>query len=659
MVDIHISVYDVLRTMKLAENYTSLYAIVGFPSITEPAHTLCSLLNFDLDILTVRSAEEVRHTLERLKQGGYRMVVCDMVTHTIAREMGFDAFLITSGIESLHSAIDQAVNISTWFGQLRQENLFLRSITQEQGGRVVVMEPDGSLYYNNMKDISPELHRCLQTHLREIPATGSLKFYYTERSQLYSITAQVLLMNNVQRYLFYCVPSRIPLHSNRPGLRSLNKGECEYLFSNSFYSLSGAMGTQDAEINALAAVRQPLFICGEPGTGKEQIARYLYLHSALVNRPLVVANCALMNDKSWDFLLNHYNSPLNANGNTVYFQNFEAIPEQWSAELLAAIEETGLARRVRLLFSRSVRPEEPVSPVTRRFIERLGALTLELPPLRSRSDEIPSLSSLYLNSLNLELGKQISGFEPRAIEMLRQYPWPNNYTQFKNLLRSLATLTNGPYIRSSSVADLLSKERSLRSAPAAHPAAVVSTDTSRTLESIIGEVVQQTVAAHGGNRAAAARQLGISRTTLWRYLGKIEAGGAYRPHLMLLTLNGFVFGASYGAPKERFSKTCSLHPSDAVQGLGCSPTSILQRKNGIYIRVKTPLVSTMRLLKTPPKFDNHFARMIVRFQAQLEADGCFSARKSSEFAFRCKQNELSSPLFLPRFPSFFLAICRK
>ena len=145
VVDIHISVYDVLRTMKLAENYTSLYAIVGFPSITEPAHTLCSLLNFDLDILTVRSAEEVRHTLERLKQGGYRMVVCDMVTHTIAREMGFDAFLITSGIESLHSAIDQAVNISTWFGQLRQENLFLRSITQEQGGRVVVMEPDGSL----------------------------------------------------------------------------------------------------------------------------------------------------------------------------------------------------------------------------------------------------------------------------------------------------------------------------------------------------------------------------------------------------------------------------------------------------------------------------------------------------------------------------------
>ena len=49
----------------------------------------------------------------------------------------------------------------------------------------------------------------------------------------------------------------------------------------------------------------------------------------------------------------------------------------------------------------------------------------------------------------------------------------------------------------------------------------------------------------------------------------------------------------------------------------------------------------MRPLKTLPKFENHFARIIVRFQAQLEADGCFSAQKSSEFAFRCKQNKLS------------------
>lgn len=381
------------------------------------------------------------------------------------------------------------------------------------------MESNGDLFYSSISEVPAELSSVLQSHIREIPASGNLRFYYTERDQLYSITAQQLLMNNVQRCLFYCVPARIPLHSSRPGLRTLNKGECEYLFANSFYSLSGAMGTQAAEIRSLALLRQPVFIYGEPGTGKEQIARYLYLHSSLANHPFIVVNCALLNEKTWDFLLNHYNSPLSATGNTIYFQNFESIPPQWSSELLAAIEETGLARRVRLIFSCSIVEGEPVPEVLRHFSERLGSLALPLPSLRSRSDEIPSLSSLYLNSLNLELGKQLSGFEPRAIEMLRQYPWPNNYTQFKNVLRALAALSDGPYIRAGTVADMLSKERTLRAMP--QPASARKT-SEQTLEEVIRDVVQQTVAAHGGNRAAAARQLGISRTTLWRYMEKIE-----------------------------------------------------------------------------------------------------------------------------------------
>ncbi len=517
VVEIQLSVYDVLSTMKLAENYSNRYAIVGFPSITEPAHTLCDLLGYQLDILTVHGADEATETLERLKKDGYRMVVCDMVTHTIARKMELDAFLITSGVESLHAAIDQAINISLWFGRLRQENMFLRSITQGQNGRAVVLDADGAVFYSSPTEPPDGLAEALRSHLGEVPGNGSMKFYYTDRSQLYSITAQTLLMNAERYFLFYCVPSRIPLHSHWTGIRTMNKGECEYLFTNSFYSISGAMGTQDAEIRALAAVHHPVMIRGESGTGKEQIAWFLYLHSPQVNKPFVVVNCEQVNDKSWDFLLGHYNSPLNATGNTIYFQNFEAMPEQRASELLAAIQETGLSRRVRLLFSFDCRDSEPVPEMARRFVARLGCQTLNLPSLRSRSDEIPSLASLYLGSMKLELGKQLSGFEPKAIEMLRQYDWPNNYTQFKHILESLAMMTTSTYIRSSMVAELLAKERSMRRGMV-QASSLVS--TGRTLEEIVGEVVEQAVTANNGNRAAAARQLGISRTTLWRYLSK-------------------------------------------------------------------------------------------------------------------------------------------
>ena len=519
VVDINISVYDVLRTMKLAQNYTSLYAIVGFPSITEPAHTLCSLLGYDLDILTVHSADEVTNTLQRLQEGGYRMVVCDMVTHTVARQLGLDAFLITSGMESLHTAFDQALSISEWYSQQRREIMLLRRITQGQNGRAIMLNSDGTVFYASPNDPPKELLEQLRSHMAEIPTNGTLKFYYTEHDLLYSITAQVFVVDEARRYLFYCIPSRIPLHTNWAGLRSMNRGECEYLFTNSFYSLSGALGALGAEIESLSSVRQPIMISGEPGTGNEQIARHLYLHSSLVNKPLVVVNCALMNEKSWDFLLNHYSSPLNATDNTVYFQNLESIADARVPELLAAIKETGLARRVRLIFSCACREEGIVPDVLRKFTERLGCLSLSLPPLRSRQDEIPSLASLYLSSLNLELGKQISGLEPRAIEMLRQYSWPTNYTQFKNILRTLASTTSGAYVTAAQVAELLGRERTLRR-PAEPTHAEVRSD--RTLDEIVTEVVQQAVAAHNGNRAAAARQLGISRTTLWRYLGRME-----------------------------------------------------------------------------------------------------------------------------------------
>lgn len=519
VVEITLSVYDVLRAMKLAENYSKLYAIVGFPSITEPAHTLCDLLGYNLDILTVHSAEEVTRTLERLRQGDYHMVVCDMVTHTVARQMGLDAFLITSGVESLHAAIDNALSLSARFGRLRQENLFLRSITQGQNGRAIVMDAGGGLFYASPSEPSAELVKALASHLREVPASGALKLYYSDSDQLYSITGQTLLMDAARYALFYCVPARIPLHTHWTGLRFLNKGECEYLLKSSFCSISGAMGTLDTELPALAAARQPVMISGERGTGKEQIARYLYLHSSLTNSPFIAVNCALMNEKSWDFLLEHYNSPLNATGNTVYFQNFELLSEARAAQLLAVIEETGLARRVRLIFSCVCAENEPAPEGMRRFVSQLGCLTLNLPPLRSRSDEIPSLASLYLGSLNLELGKQISGFEPRAIEMLRQYNWPGNYTQFKNVLQTLDTLTSSVYIHASVTAEVLSRERALHRSAVPLPAA---TAAGATLEETIRAAVQQTVAAHGGNRAAAARQLGISRTTLWRYLSRTD-----------------------------------------------------------------------------------------------------------------------------------------
>ena len=519
VIEIRLSVYDVLRTIKLAESYADRYAIVGFSSITEPAHILCDLLRWQIDIITIQDTQQIHATLLNLQQSGYRMVIGDMVTHTVAQEMGMNAFLITSGAESLHTAFEQALSISAGFRRMRLENLFLSRIMSEESETIVVLDEDGQLDYAQPVAPQPEMLALLQKKRTEIPAHTALRFYHNQHGRLYRVMAQILRIGTAQYYLFHYGTSQIPLRSGKSGLRSFSKSECEHLFHNSFYNLSGALGELENRIGSLAATRQPLMILGEAGTGKEQIARLLYLRSGLSSKPFILVDCALAGEKTWDYLLNHYSSPLNDSGNTIYFQNFEAISQQQGQQLLALILSTDLSNRERLIFSCTCSGIRTMPKTAGRLMQLLGCLPLVLPTLRSREDEIPSLASLYLGSLNLELGKQITGFESRAIDQLRRFSWPDNYTQFKRVIQELAAVTNGYYIRSTTVAEVLSREQSAFT----HDRRPLPADPqAQTLNQIIRSAIEQALADNGGNQTAAAKQLGIGRSTLWRHLNESE-----------------------------------------------------------------------------------------------------------------------------------------
>lgn len=529
VISIQLSVYDVLRAIKMAENYSNLYAIVGFPSITQPAHTLCDLLRLDMDIITVHSTDDTSRALDRLREGGYKMVVCDMVTHTLARQKGFDAFLITSGVESLHAAFTQAVEISDWFRKLRRQNLLLKGISRTRSGNTIVLNNGGHLVFHS-KEVPPDnLLALLRSKIPDVSPASTLRFFHTEGTEFIRVTGRRVRAGLETYYAFDCQQSQIPIRASKNGLRFFDQAEALQQFMHSFYSISGAMGPLEDQVNAIAATHQPVMILGEAGTGKEQIARALYLRSPQVNSPLVVVDCSLMNDKNWEYLFNHYSSPLNDGNCTVYFQHLEHLAWSWQQELLAVATETNLSHRVRLLFSSVCADSQPLPEPVQILRSQLGCLTLQLPSLRSRRDELPSLATLYLSSLNAEQGKQIIGFDPRAAEQLLDYSWPNNCTQFKQVLQELVTLTDSAYIRGSVVAEILARERRIFHSENTAPA--ISLTEGGTLDEIILRAVRQTLEAVGGNQTLAAKQLGISRTTLWRYLNpKDKKGAGPSPH---------------------------------------------------------------------------------------------------------------------------------
>ncbi len=516
VIEVTLSVYDILRAIKLAENYADRYAIVGFPAITKNAHLLCDLLQYKIDIFTIHSQEEVRKTLKDLKKKGYRMVLCDMIANTTAKKLGLNAILITSGNESILAAFDQAVGLCASYAAIKAEKLLLEDIIRYAPSRTVILKEDGSLFFTTAEGGDSSMIQMLRKELPHVLNNETHKFFKNIDSALYSFTGHRLTFLNENYAAFYFSAGAVPFATSKYGIQYSNQQEAKDDFFNSFYDISGSESSNQTTIETLNQLSAPVMLSGEPGSGKEQTARMIYSQSALKQNPLITINCALINDRSWTFITNHYNSPFNDNNNTKYLKDITVLPEGRRRHLLSIIVDTNLCKRNRVLFSAACLPGQTLPPEAMEFVNQLSCVTLYMPPLRQRAEDLPALSSLYLNSLNVSMVNQIIGFEPDAMALLQQFDWPYNYTQFKRILSELALVTTTPYITAEHVAQVLKKESD--PAVSASRAGVSSINLNRTLDEITHDVIRQVLAENGGNQSAAAKQLGISRTTLWRYM---------------------------------------------------------------------------------------------------------------------------------------------
>lgn len=518
VVEIEVSVYDILRAIKLSENYTDQFAVVGFPTVTENAHTLCNLLRLEVPIETVHDAEGAAVALDKLKEKNIRTVICDKVTHSFARAKGFNALLITSGENSIQQALQEAEAQGGTFRRIRSENLFLRNILSQDSRRCIVYNEAKEVVFSFPDELNEELSSFIRRHIPGIKENNEKLMYHQAGNTLYTITASIFSVQG-QRYTLFRVQSgHLPLHSRHPGIRSQDEAECQQLFMNSFFSISGSLAPLRQQLSSIAAAERTIMLVGEEGTGREQIARYLYLNSRFKVHPFVMIDGTQLGDRGWNYLLENHASPLSASNTTIFFHHMEQVPPQHQQALFSLIEETGLARRLWLIFSCQEQEGQPLSDFIRELSIKLSPLSLHLPTLRSRQDEIPALSGIYLSNLNEELGKQLSGFEPGAMDLLMRYDWPGNYSQFKHVLQELTVLSTGHYISTHDAADLLSRERRVyRRSQSAQESFVFA---GQTLDEITRGIIRQALSANGGNQSLTAKQLGISRTTLWRTLNQ-------------------------------------------------------------------------------------------------------------------------------------------
>ena len=261
-----------------------------------------------------------------------------------------------------------------------------------------------------------------------------------------------------------------------------------------------------------------VMVFGEDGTCKEQAVNLIYLQSTRRDCPLVVIDCFLLNEKAWEYLMEHYSSPLTGTGCTIFIKNVDVLTGERRRQLISNMLDMDICKRNRLLFSCVCRKGETATEAGMEFVEKLSCMPLFLPPMRGRSAHIPAIASMYLSYLNTMMAKDIMGLDENASRRMQDFDWPHNYTQFQRIMRELVLKTDGPYITGESVEEILRRERTVATVNTQVEDAGKPLDLSLTLSEINREIIGRVLLEEDGNQSRTALRLGISRTTLWRLL---------------------------------------------------------------------------------------------------------------------------------------------
>lgn len=525
VIDIKMDYYDMLRCIKMAEQTKTRFAVLGFHSLTTIAQTLCDLLKSRIDIFSISTVSEAADLLNRLKAQGYETIICDTVPYQQAKLIGITPILLTSSMESVKAAVDSAAYYYQEYAGLHQSAALMQQVLKFSSDSYLVMSRDGNCLFSTMDQektrqtvskLQEEMAHCCQDRQRS--------FFICADGQLYSVHSSLVSKEETSPVVFQLASSQIPLAYSKYGVTIMDRWQAEESFKSSFYSNTELAREIVAQAQETADSRLPLMIVGEVGTGKDRVAHIFYAKSSSSSNPLYMINCSYINDKSWRFITNHYNSPFTDNGNTIYISNINQLSPARQKQLLSILLDTNVHVRNRLILSCTQPAGESVPHAAVEYINALGCVLKVITPLRQQKEDIRPSAGLYLNDLNRELGRQVVGLDDEALDLLTEYDYPFNRTQFKRILKEALLETHTPYISARTIRQVLEQEKVLVRQNSQKPAELsdheMILNLNQPLDSMSREIILQTLALCKGNQTTAARRLGISRTTLWRYLNR-------------------------------------------------------------------------------------------------------------------------------------------
>lgn len=549
---------DYMEILEDARNAGGPVAFFAYDGLTDDVRTICSLLHIDARHYGFRSMADGEPCVRRAIADGMVLGVGGAVTEMPARRLGLRYLPLENSSESILSAIRTAMRILALKRRERQkqEQLQLQLeryqavfqfthdgiIAIDQAGRVALINPVAQRILQRPGDTA--LGRNI---LDEIPGSNLWTALQTGQAQLDTL-------NRIKGTTVYSNSIPIEVGGQLQGVvatfqdvKSLQSSERKIRIGlhekglTAKYSFGDIRGVSPSVVSAVeiarsyAAARATVLITGETGTGKELFAQSIHSASPRQGGPFVVVNCAtldknLLESELFGYVEGAFTGALKggktglfelAHTGTLFLDEIGEIPLDLQAKLLRVLQEREIRRlgggtvipvdvRVIAATNRDLAQEVAQGQFRADLYYRLNVLSLQIPPLRQRQEDVPILADAFFRNF---VGEQYEALRPslwQALERLAGYHWPGNIRELQNFVERVSVLltTHRPeQVLDGLLGELITRQMEGR---AEEPSALTLPSEAEELRAALlrnGRAVGRTAA-----------DLGISRTTLWRKL---------------------------------------------------------------------------------------------------------------------------------------------
>lgn len=279
-----------------------------------------------------------------------------------------------------------------------------------------------------------------------------------------------------------------------------------------------------------------VLIRGASGTGKEHIARELHMQSRRKNRPYVPVDCGSISEElAASEFFGHRKGAFTgadsdksglfreADGGTLFLDEIGEISLLMQVKLLRAIQQREIQRvggdatlkvdvRIVAATNRNLLDEVAAGRFREDLYYRLNVVSIQVPSLQERSEDIPLLAEHFLKVFGERNRKDVKGFTPKAMDMLIKYPWPGNVRELENAVERAVVLLFGSYVSERELP--LAVTQAYEQEDDTEPSALSVPLEGATLEDVEREAILRMLDSVGDNKSEAAKRLGISRKTL-------------------------------------------------------------------------------------------------------------------------------------------------